>query len=93
MESSSAVRAFDCPLQINQAEIEYLGVRDEKDPSIKITFCPEIQMCRSSFWPFVPPFQLDRVARWSAGFGQFYLVGGSRRGRGMINKTFHWSQF
>jgi hypothetical protein len=28
MESPSAVRAFDFPLQINQAEIEYLGVRE-----------------------------------------------------------------
>jgi hypothetical protein len=28
MESSSTVRAFDFPLQINQAEIEYLGVRE-----------------------------------------------------------------
>lgn len=28
MESSSAVRAFDFPLEINQTEIEYLGVRE-----------------------------------------------------------------
>jgi hypothetical protein len=28
MESSSDVRAFDFPLQINQAQIEYLGVRE-----------------------------------------------------------------